>query len=61
MKAYKARVMQAVSGKDAGYDDPEDDDNKGAVTSSKAGTGIAKAIIVKASPGKFKRCSHGWW
>ena len=51
--------MQAVSGKDAGYDDPEDDDNKGAVTSSKAGTGIAKAIIVKASPGKFKPRGHG--
>ena len=60
MKANKVRVMKAVSGNDAGYDDPEDGDNKGAVTSSKAGTGMARAMIVKASSGKFKPHGHGW-
>ena len=56
MKANKARATKAVSSKDAGYDELEDANNKGAVTSSKAGNGIARAIIAKTSPGKFKHC-----
>ena len=48
------RATKTVSDKDTGYDDPEDDDNKGAVASSKAGNGAVRAIIVKASPGKFE-------
>ena len=56
VKANKARVTKAVSVKDAGYDDPEDGNNKEAITSSKAGDGIARAAIVKASLGKFGHC-----
>ena len=56
MKANKARATKAVSSKDAGYDDPEDGNNKGAVASSKADNGVVRAIIVKASPGKFELC-----
>ena len=48
--------MKVVSGKDARYDDPEDGSNKGAIASSKAGNGVARAIIMKASPGKFECC-----
>ena len=56
MKANKARAKKAVSGKDAGYNGPEDGDNKRAVASSKAGNGNVRAISVKARPGKFKHC-----
>ncbi len=36
MKANKARAMKTVPGKDTGYDDPEDGNNKETVASSKA-------------------------
>ncbi len=42
-----------MSGKDARYNDPEDGNNKEAITSSKAGDDVGRATIVKASPGKF--------
>jgi hypothetical protein len=60
VKANKARVTNAVSGNDDAYDDPEDGNNKEAVASSKTGTGIARAIIVKTSLGKFERQGQGW-
>ena len=60
MKANKARATKAVSCKDARYKDLEDGNNKGAVASSKAGTGITRVVIVKASPEKFEHHGHGW-
>ena len=47
--------MKTVPGKDTGYDDPEDGNIKETVASSKAVNGVTRAIIVKASPGKFER------
>ena len=54
-KANKPRATKATSVTDDGYDDPEDGDNKEAITSSKAGDGVAKAAMVKASTGKVGR------
>ena len=56
MKANKAGATKAVSVKDAGYNDPEDGNNKEANTSSKASDGVARTAIVKASLDKFGRC-----
>jgi hypothetical protein len=53
VKANKARTTKAVSSKDARYDDPEDGNNKGTVANSKAGNGVKRETIMKASPGKF--------
>ena len=47
--ANNARATKAVSGKDARYNDPEGVDN------CKTGKGVARAAIVKTSPGKFER------
>ena len=55
-KANKARATKALSIKDARYDGLEDGNNKEAITSSKAGDGIARAAIVNASLGKFGHC-----
>ena len=55
-KANKARATKALSVKDARYDGLEDGNNKEAITSSKAGDGIARAAIVNASLGKFGHC-----
>ena len=55
MKAKQARVTKTVSGKDAGYNEPEDGNIKEAITSSKAGDGVARVAIVKVSLGKFGR------
>ena len=53
MKDNKVRATKAVSSKDAGHDDPEDGNSKGALPSSKDAMALQE-YHHKSKPGKVK-------